>query len=124
MQTLDKRGKVQRSKAQLIKQYGCIATLSFIAILMLMVPAYSQEFRGTISGTVTDSTGAIVPGTIVTATGPQLTYKAVTGSNGQFLIPFVQPATYTVKIAHNGFKTEERTNVIIDISTRFNLKSF
>jgi hypothetical protein len=121
MQTLDKRGKVQRSKAQLIKQYGCIATLSFIAILMLMVPAYSQEFRGTISGTVTDSTGAIVPGTIVTATGPQLTYKAVTGSNGQFLIPFVQPATYTVKIAHNGFKTEERTNVIIDISTRFNL---
>jgi hypothetical protein len=99
---------------------GAIMTLCFV-VLVLLTPAWGQEFRGSIAGTITDPTGAIVPGTIVTATGPQQTYTATTGNNGQFLIPFVQPATYSVKIMHQGFKTEERTNVIIDISTKINL---
>jgi hypothetical protein len=102
------------------KYTRCIFTLCIVFISSIVF-LEAQEFRGSISGTVTDPTGAIVPGATVTATGPQQTYKAVSGSNGQFLVPFVQPATYTVKIAHAGFKTEERTSVIIDISTRFNL---
>jgi hypothetical protein len=117
MQIFSDKGKTHSTAGETV--WGVVA-LCF-AVLMLLVPAWGQEFRGTIMGTVTDPTGSVISGASVTAIGPTQTYKAITGSNGQFNIPFVQPAVYVVKISRVSFKTEERTNVIIDINTSANL---
>lgn len=82
---------------------------------------HAQEFRGTIVGQVTDKTGAVIPGATVTAVGPQQSYTATTNQSGDFVIPFVQPATYTVSAEQKGFKRQIRNGIIVDINARINL---
>lgn len=93
----------------------------FFLLLLFHVSAPAQEFRGTISGRVTDGQGAVLQNAAVTATGPTQTYKARSGADGVFTIPFVQPASYLVKISANGFKSELRPNILIDINSKVNL---
>ena len=73
---------------------------------------------GSIEGTVTDSTGAAVPGVTVTATrqgGRSAT--ATTNDEGYFRIPNIEPGTYTVTIAaEKGFAQFEQTNVPVSLS--------
>ncbi len=90
--------------------------------MLLLIPAYAQEFRGTISGKVTDAQGAVIQKATITAVGPSQTYKTVSGADGVFTIPFVQPATYQVTIAARGFKIEQRPGILIDINSRVNLE--
>ena len=93
--------------------------------LILVLPVFTlhaQEYRGTIAGRVTDSSGAVVPNAAITATGPQQTYRAKTGGNGTFTIPFVQPATYAVSVAAPGFREELRKGIIVDIDSSVNLE--
>lgn len=92
-----------------------------ITALTLLVSAHSQEFRGTISGKITDVSGAVIQKAAVTAVGPTQTYKAVSGADGIFTIPFVSPATYLVKISAAGFKSELRPGILIDINKKINL---
>src|SRR6185295_11490493 len=73
---------------------------------------------GSIEGTVTDSTGAAVPGVTVTATrqgGRAVT--ATTNEEGFFRIPNVEPGIYTVTVAaEKGFAAFEQANVPVNLS--------
>ncbi len=73
----------------------------------------SQEFRGTISGIVTDSTGAFIAGAGVTSTeihtGTKL--RTVTDSGGQYTAPFLLPGDYDVAVEFQGFKEFIRKSV-------------
>ena len=73
---------------------------------------------GSIEGTVTDSTGAAVPGITVTATRQGgRTATAVTNEEGFFRIPNVEPGTYTVTVAaEKGFAAFEQANVPVNLS--------
>lgn len=77
--------------------------------------ARAQEFRGTISGTVTDPSGAVIPGAQVTAressTG-SLT-NATTNAAGQYVLPFLLPGTYSVTAKARGFQTMVRSGIIL-----------
>ncbi|HZY64120.1 MAG TPA: TonB-dependent receptor [Edaphobacter sp.] len=93
-------------------------------ILMAIYPAtwgYGQEFRGTITGEVTDPSGAVIPNAKVTAVGPQQTYQTKTTSKGDFTIPLVQPGRYNVAVEAPGFKRTEQKNIIVDVSSKLNL---
>src|SRR5215469_13436608 len=63
---------------------------AFLLQAILAVGAWGQEFRGTIIGSVSDPTGAVIPTAIITAKGPQQTYTTRTYGTGNFAIPFVQ----------------------------------
>ena len=71
------------------------ASLFFLA---LALPATAQEFRGSITGKISDSSGAILPGVTITATNVDTGGKttAVTNGEGVYFIPFLQPGKYTV----------------------------
>ncbi len=75
--------------------------------------ASAQEFRATISGTIADSTGAVVPGAEVTlrevSTGTVV--KAVSDSAGQYTAPFLQPGEYVVTVEKEGFSKIVRNAV-------------
>lgn len=83
------------------------ATLALSAILLLSVPAHAQVDRGSLAGTVRDSSGLVVPGASVTAsqdvTGLRRTI--VTPPNGTFDIPELPVGIYTVTVALKGFQT-------------------
>ena len=81
---------------------------SFVAALFLLLPlaSFGQEFRGTISGSVTDPTGAAVAGAKVTVTEVNTGTKISTVSDnaGQYTAPFLQPGDYQIAVQSTGFK--------------------
>ncbi len=81
----------------------------FVALLAAVLigyrPAWSQVETGTINGTVTDSTGAVIPGATVTAknvaTGATRTVQ--TGTAGDYIIPALEPAIYEITVTSGNF---------------------
>ena len=73
-----------------------------------------------ITGTVTDSTGALVPGAKVTVTqkNTSITRNATTNGTGQFTISSIPPATYTVLAEAQGFKRYVQDVVLLADQTR------
>ncbi|HWB82593.1 MAG TPA: carboxypeptidase-like regulatory domain-containing protein [Bryobacteraceae bacterium] len=74
---------------------------------------YAQEFRGTISGGVTDPQGAAIPKATVTATEVQTGTKttATSESTGQYTLSFLPPGLYTITAEAAGFKRAVRQGI-------------
>ena len=85
------------------------------AVLFLSLNAYGQADRGSLTGTVKDSSGGVVPGATVTvlrdATG--LTRTTVSSSTGAYSIPELPVGMYTATVALKGFQTVKFENVEI-----------
>jgi len=94
-----------------------------MAVLLLLSGLFlrAQEYRGTIYGVIADPTGAVVPGAVVTAAGPQQTYHATANSKGEFSIPFVELGVYMVSVEAPGFGTVTQSNIHIDVAAKINL---
>ena len=93
-------------------------------LLMSLLPAplWSQAV-GTIEGTVTDSSGAVIPQAKVTAIrdATQVAQSTFTGSAGTFAIPHLDVGTYTVKVEVAGFAPQSITGITLDVSQQRNL---
>jgi hypothetical protein len=116
-------GRYDRARAYITRRRGD-ALLWLCWILALIPPAlvsHAQEFRGTITGQVTDGKGAVIIGATVVAAGPQQTYTAVTTAKGDFTIPFVQPGAYNMSVEAPGFKKIEQQGLNVDVSAKLNL---
>jgi hypothetical protein len=83
----------------------------------------AQTFRGGISGTVTDQSGAVVPGAQVTAveTATDITYKAVSSSAGEFGFANVPLGSYTVTVTASGFKSVKVDKVPVTAGATYTL---
>jgi hypothetical protein len=77
---------------------------------------YGQA-TGSISGTVTDSSGGAVAGAQVTVTASDVgvTRSATTDDNGNYLFPLLGVATFTVHVAMNGFQAAEATGIRLQV---------
>jgi Carboxypeptidase regulatory-like domain len=95
----------------LVLPVACI----LFAALLLSVGASAQEFRGTISGTVTDSTGAIIKDAqvTVTETNTGTINRTKTDSAGQYVVPFLQPGTYQIVVEITSFKKDVRNGITL-----------
>ena len=101
------------------RRSGIVALLAALTALLCwaVLPAAGQTAgEGSIQGTVTDTTGAVVPGAIVTitnaATGIQ-TVRTATGA-GFYSISPVPPGTYKLQVDAKGFRTLVQDNVVVD----------
>jgi hypothetical protein len=82
--------------------------LATLALLTSAVFAQTTVATGSIVGTVTDSTGAVVAGAKVTITGSTgQTIKTTTGGQGGYSSGFLVPGVYTVRVEAKGFKTAQ-----------------
>ncbi len=90
-----------------------------ITLLCWAAPAFAQGARGSITGQITDTTGAVIPNVEVTAT--QLTTntvtRAVTSSTGVYHIEYLQPGTYRVSAGVQGFKTAVVEPVVVSVAS-------
>src|SRR5688572_28137114 len=90
------------------------------AVTLLLLPATAVAQTGSISGTVRDPQGSVMPGVTVEATSPQLIEKVrstTTDGNGRYQIQSLPTGTYTVSFKLAGFATVDHSNV--EISTDF-----
>jgi hypothetical protein len=85
--------------------------------------AFAQFDRGTISGTIKDASGGVVPGVTVTATSvtTQTPTVAVTDATGFYTFPNLRPGQYTVDAELAGFKKVVRENLQLDAGGALNI---
>ena len=95
-----------------------IGVLALAFVVRSVGPAFAQGggTAASISGTVVDSSGAVLPGADVKVKndGTTAQFTTVTAENGTFAIPGVQPGTYTVTISLMGFKTAVVKPVVVN----------
>ncbi|GAC1438967.1 MAG: hypothetical protein NVS1B11_35950 [Terriglobales bacterium] len=86
--------------------------------LFVTVSSWAQKFTGTLTGTVTDPSGAVVPGTVVKATSLTTgsVRTATTNTEGSFTLPELNPDKYRVSFSKAGFKEEIQENVELHVA--------
>jgi hypothetical protein len=98
-----------------VKLYGHI--LLVVPMLAFIVQgAAAQANRATITGTITDTSGAIVPGVEVTGTntGTNVPTKTFSNQAGIYVIPNLFPGKYSVEFKRDGFETVLRPSVTLE----------
>jgi hypothetical protein len=86
-------------------------------------PGWSQESKGTILGRITDSTGLVVPGATIQVKDIATTLMTQSASNaeGNYVVPFLVPGTYTVTVEKTGFKRFVRDGIILNLNDRLEI---
>ena len=93
-----------------------VITIGLIALAA--TPTAAQDFRGRINGTVSDNTGAVLPGVSVTATSPALIQAQTqfTGTDGSFRFLALPPGTYELTFELAGFQNVKREGIRVVIN--------
>ncbi len=96
---------------------GC-SLLLFVAVTGTFHHAWSQEVTASITGTVTDPSGAAVPGATVTATSVErgLNYTAVTNDSGLYRIAQLPVGSYSLKVEKSGFAMAEYPAFVLTLN--------
>ena len=91
--------------------------LSALVLVCLSLPAVAQDFRGAISGTVTDASGGVLPGVTVTITNAEtnVSVDAVTDARGAFTVRHLNPGTYNVQAQLEGLQTVQRKGITVRV---------
>jgi hypothetical protein len=94
----------------------------FLALSVISI-GYSQSVRGTILGTVTDASGAVVRGATVTVrqTATGLTRTEATNDAGEYAIPQLPVGEYTLTVEQPGFKKSERTGIGLRVDDKLRI---
>src|SRR5215469_17600601 len=89
------------------------AVLILVACLLCNSATFAQEstVKGSITGVVVDSSGAVVPKAKLTLTGPTGAQTAESAGDGAFTFPLLTPGSYGVKVEKQGFKADEVKSV-------------
>ena len=95
------------------------AVATLLMVIALSIPTNAQTFRGTILGTVTDSSGAAVSGATVTVknTGTGLLRTVTTDDDGNYSTPELPIGTYSVTVEKSGFKVGVVNGISVEVST-------
>jgi hypothetical protein len=108
---------------------GCrLAVVALIVLVCagLAAPAFAQAIRGTLLGTVSDQSGAAMPGVtvVITETRTNVSRETVTNETGNYTFPNLQEGVYNVKAELSGFKTtlREGVRVAVNNSVRVDLQ--
>src|SRR5437870_9087311 len=94
-------------------------TLSVICVFVFSLTAFGQTDRGTITGTVSDATGAVIPGAAIeaknVATGA--VYQAGSSETGNYTLAQLPAGTYELSATLPGFRRYVRAGVIVSVAT-------
>src|SRR4051812_42849992 len=94
--------------------------LALFLLLLTVSVAYAQDDRGSISGTVTDSTGAVVAKAAITITNEatNVPQSATSSDAGVYTVNYLIPGLYTVTASSPGFKQFSETHVRLEVGGR------
>jgi hypothetical protein len=100
-----------------------VAAASAATITIVSPVAHAQDFRGTISGKISDSSGGRLPGATVTATNiaTNVGSSTTTASAGDYTISYLAPGKYTVTVELSGFKKLIRQGIEVRVDDRLTL---
>jgi uncharacterized surface anchored protein len=102
-------------------QRGIAAMMLLLS--MFVAAASAQEFRGSLSGNVTDPNGAALPGATVEIRNVEtnVANTVTTNEEGNFNFPLLNPGKYTLTVTASGFANTTRDNIEIRVADRLTL---
>jgi hypothetical protein len=102
-----------------MRERGCNGFFAIVAFVILAVAVSLASITGSVSGVVTDKSGAVVPGASVVAIDTQTGIRttAKTDAKGFYSLPALAVATYDLEITQVGFKTFRKTGLVIDANS-------
>jgi hypothetical protein len=100
-----------------------ISAALLTTICLVLVPAFTQEFRATISGHAYDSSGGAVPNVKVQVTNlaTNEVTTATSDTSGAYTIPLLRPGTYKLNATAPGFKQYTQDNVTLEAAKTLGL---
>ncbi len=100
--------------------FRSVAAFAFVAVgFMGSSSAFAQSLQtGTITGKVSDNTGARAAGVVVTAVSPVLITARMTTTDGQggYAFPWLPPGRYAVSFELQGFRKLTRSEVLVNVA--------
>src|SRR5713226_6777934 len=98
--------------------------ISFLFLAVTVALAQGGGNQGTIEGTVTDQSGAVVPGVEITATltTTGAAFKATSGNDGFFVFPILPVGIYNLTTKKDGFSSITENGVELTVGAKLNLK--
>jgi hypothetical protein len=108
---------VRREEGNIQMKRTVRAFTTIFVLLLGTVAMYGQLYSGSVTGVVTDSTHALIPGAHVTITDQDkgTAFGAVTDANGRYLFPTIPPALYRISATAQGFETQNQRDIKIDV---------
>jgi hypothetical protein len=105
----------------LLRSAGRTCALAILGLLLLigLGRAVGQvQATGTITGQVTDSSGAAMANVQVIITEQQtgVATPTVTNASGFYSVPLLKPGVYSIRVTAPGFKTDERSNLVLQVA--------
>lgn len=96
---------------------------AMLLLLAMFATANAQEFRGSLTGNVTDPNGAALPGVTVEIKNVEtnVAATATTNEDGGYSFPLLQPGKYTLTATSQGFNTEAREGLEIRVADKLTL---
>ena len=122
---LTRRG-LKRDLRQLCGTGRWILPLIAVAMLLLSAPLTHAQTTAQLTGTVQDTSGAVIPGAQVTLTDESTGGSRVVQTNGQglYAFPALVPGTYTVKASAKGFQPKEVTGIVLHAGDELAIPAF
>ncbi len=89
-----------------------------LVVTILSPPSLAQESRGSLSGTVTDATGAVVTGAPLGLANVEtgVVISATTNEAGQYRLLLLNPGNYTLTVEVAGFRKYERRGIVLQVA--------
>lgn len=99
---------------------------SLVVVLLLLTATtattlFAQTFSGTITGTVKDDQGGVLPGVTVTLTGKTGAKTITTDAAGTYRFPAVEPGTYVVSAELTGFRSSRQDAINVTVGSSLNV---
>jgi hypothetical protein len=103
-----------------VRVLGSVLALCLALLVSHATILSAQEYLATLSGTVTDPTGAAVTNANVkvTNTDTNVVTNGTTNGDGAYSVPFLVPGNYTVEVSISGFKPATKTGVVLHASDK------
>src|SRR4051794_23180796 len=97
----------------------------FLGLVLSCQLLFSQVNTATVYGTVIDSSGAAVAGSVITITNTETTatVQTTSGGQGEFTFTFVPVGTYTMSVEGKGFKTYRQSGLQLEAGQRLQLEA-
>ena len=98
--------------------HATLAGLALQVAILCAVPAGAQEATATLTGTVKDPSGAIVPAVVVTLRNEKtnVTRTKKSSADGSYLFTLVPIGTYELTAEHAGFRKYAQTGIVLNIN--------
>lgn len=100
------------------------AVLAFCMSLLGFAPLVAQSSSATLTGTVIDRSGAVVPSAQVVLSNQDtlIPYRTVSAADGTFTLSVLPPGKYTLSATASGFATSEIRDLVLNVGDRANLR--